>query len=173
MKLRTGVSNILDGISRILFSFAGVLLAFLVLVVSYDVAARHFLGKTLLWCHDVATYSLLYITFLSVTWVLKEERHVKMDLVLNRLNPRAQAVVNIITSIFSALACLLLAWYGAVVIRDCLQAGYRAPTFLAPPLWPMLAIIPVGSFMLAIQLLRQSYGFIRSWRRLSNKGSEG
>jgi C4-dicarboxylate transporter DctQ subunit len=169
MKLVDKGRSLLDWVMRFLFFWACLILIFMVLGVNTDVGMRYFLGHHIEWMFEVTEYSLVFLTFLGMAWVLRQEGHVKMDLLLNRLNPTAQALVNTITSIICAIVCLLLTWYGAVVTRDCFQLNYRAATLIGPPLWPMLGIIPVGSFLLAIQFLRRSYGFMGDWRGLSNK----
>jgi hypothetical protein len=51
---------------------------------------------------------------------------------------------------------MLLAWSGAGVALDYLQRGQYRPTLLAPPDFPLFAVIPVGFFLLAIQFVRRS-----------------
>jgi len=64
--------------------------------------------------------------------VLREEGHVKMDLLLTRLNPRAEAILNIVTSGVGAIICLALTWFGIKVTWDNFQTGYFLHTVVAP-----------------------------------------
>jgi hypothetical protein len=49
-----------------------------------------------------------------------------------------------------------LAWSGVDVALDYLQRGQHRPTLLAPPDFPLFAVMPVGFFLLAVQFLRRS-----------------
>ena len=89
-----------------------------------------------------------------------------MDLVLAQLKPKPQAMVNIITSIIGAIVFLVIAWYGIDISWFAFQEGHFMVTLWEPPKWPILAIIPVGSFLLSIQFLRRAYGYLRSWEAL-------
>lgn len=164
MKLLTKASTFFDSIMGLLAFLAAVLLVFTMLSVSYDVVMRYFLNRPTLWVQEIAEYSLLYITFLGVAWLLKKEGHVKMDLVISRLNPETQALLNVITSVICAVICALLVWYGVQVTWDSFQVGYRSGTELDIFRWPMDAIIPVGSFLLFIQFLRRTFRYLGSWR---------
>jgi len=113
--------------------------------------------------------SLLFILFLGAGWLLAKEGHVKVDVLLSQLNPKGQALVNAITSILGAIICLVIVWYGIQCTWDHFQRGVLAHTALELPVAPILAIIPVGSFMLFIQFLRRVYGYIGGWRSLSSK----
>jgi TRAP-type C4-dicarboxylate transport system permease small subunit len=158
------VSAILDGTIGLLAFVAGVILIFVLLSVCAEVVMRYFLGRPIIWVTEVSEYSLLYITFLGAAWVLKRERHVKMELVLDRLNPKVQALVNTITSIVGAIICLALTYYGAQVTWDHFVRGLHTPTTLRPLLFPILAVIPLGSFFFFIQFLRRTHGYLERYR---------
>ena len=108
MNLLTKVANIFDRTIQVATLLAGILLIFLMLSVSADVVLRYFLGRPIGWVKEVAEYILLYIPFLVAAWVLRREGHVKMDMVLTRLNPRTQALVNIVTSSLGAVTFLVI-----------------------------------------------------------------
>jgi len=169
MKLITKATAIFDRTIGLLSLFAGILIIYIMLSVTAEVATRYFLGGMMGWVIEVSEYSLLFITFLATAWVLKREGHVKMDLVLRRLNPRTQSLLNIITSIIGALICLIVAWYGVKVTWNSYQIGYVMAKPLRPPQFLILFIIPVGSFLLFIQFLRRTYGYLGHRKELPNK----
>lgn len=165
MKLQAKASAIFDRTIILLAVLAGILLIVMMLSVNFEVAMRYFLGSPTKWVMDVTQSILLYITFLGTAWVLKREGHVKMDMVINRLKPRTQAMVNIITSISAAIPWLVITCYTANVTWDHFQRGFiMMRTALYMPSAPILVIIPIGSFLLFIQFLRRAYGYLASYR---------
>ncbi len=164
MKLLKKVASVFDGITNFLALLAAVLLILIMLSVTYDVVMRYFLGRPQIWVVEIAEYALLYITFLGAAWLLKKDGHVRMDLLLSRLNPEAQAILNTITSIIGVAACLTLTWYSTQVTWTYFQEGRYMNTALFFPIAPILLVIPVGSFLLFIQFLRMNYGYLGSWR---------
>lgn len=168
MKILKKVAAIFDRTNNLLILLAAVLLVFIMLGVIVDVILRQ-VGFALVWMFEITEYCLLFITFLGAAWLLRREGHVRMDLVLDRLNPGIQSRLSIITSILGAITCLVIAWYSGRATLEYFQLGYTLNTELRPPQAPIMAIIPVGYFLLFIQFLRRAYGFLASMRELPDK----
>ena len=169
MKLFSMVTRIYERTIDIAAFLAGVLLIFLMLSVTLEVTLRYFWGRPTSWVVEIAGYILLFITFLVAAWVLKREGHVKMDLVLSLFSMKTQSLVNAITSLISALICLVLTWVGAKAALYFI--GYQTPTVLMLPKSMIISIIFIGSFLLFIQFLRRAYGYLGSWRTLEKEGA--
>ncbi len=163
MKLLRKSTNVFDGTIDLMAILAGALLIFLMLIVALQVTLRIF-GEAILWIFEISAFTLLYITFLGTAWVLKRDGHVKMDIVLTRLSPGNQSLMNIITSILGAIICLVITWYGVKVTWAYIQVGDFFPGYTRVPRWSVAVGVPIGSFLLFIQFLRRSYGYPRSWR---------
>lgn len=164
------LNNIFNRTIDLMVIFAGILLIFSMLSISIAVISRYLLGRPMGWVVEISEYSLVYITFLVAAWVLKREGHVKMDLVLNRLNARTQVMINIITSVISAIVCFILFWYGVRVTWELYQTHYFTPTILELPKSAIIAVIFMGSMLLFLQFLDRTFRFLSSWRASREKG---
>lgn len=142
----------------------------MMLAIFADVTLRYLINRPITWVFEATEYSLLYITFLGTAWLLKREGHVKLDLLLNWLKPRTQTFLNVVTSILLAIVCLLLVWYGAHSTWDHFQRGILSVRYYEPPKFIFLAVIPVGSFLLFIQSIKRTYGYVR---QIKNGESHG
>ncbi len=159
------ITRIFDGSLDLFAVLAAVLLLVGAVGVLGDVASRFFFGRPIWWMIEVTEYVIVWMCFLLAAWVARRGKHVRMDLVVRRLKPGTQSLLNIITSGMSAIVFLVVAWYGTVVTWESFKSGYTDFTSLAPPLAPLQVIIPVGSFLLFIQLLRMTRGHWKIWRR--------
>lgn len=158
------VSSVFDRVLGSLVFVAAFIISFIMLSVCWDVVARTFLGKPLTWVLEFTEYSMLYITFLSAAWVLKDEGHVTNDLFFARIGAKNKALLSMVTSILGALICLLLTWFGAYVSWEKLKNGAYQPTPIEPPDFPIFVIIPFGFFLLFIQFLRRAHKNLGIWR---------
>ena len=163
-KLLTKAGNVFDRIIRILFILACVLLTMGWLSVCYEVVMRYLFARPQMWVVDTVAYSLVYITFLSAAFVLKRDGHVKMDWVIDRLDPRNQALVNMITTILSGIMWLVICWFTAQLTWRLFLEGEHIDTGLQPLKAPLVVIIPVGCLVLLFQLLRMLPGYLRTWK---------
>ncbi len=168
MKLQTKVASVFDAIVNSLAVVGAIFLAYLIAAVTLSIILREF-GAAIDWLFETTEYSLLWITFLGAAWVLREDGHVKMDLLVSRLSSRNQFILDIITSIIGALICFALTWAGAKVSWDTFQSGYFLHSILAPPIYPIIVIIPIGSFLLFIQFIRRTNSHIKNWRWLQDQ----
>ncbi len=162
MKLLTKVATIFDRTVDLLSNLASIILIFMMLAVGADVVMRYFFSRPMVWLNEVVGALLLYFTFLVATWVLRREGHVRMDLVVRRLSPRVQTILDIIASILGVIISLVLMWFGAQVTLEHWQKGLYIPTQLDIPNAYILVIIPIGSFLLFVQFLRRTYRCLKS-----------
>ena len=152
--------DIFDRIINIMTYLAGILLVFIMLSVCLEVILRSFFNRPQIWVTEVTECLLLYITFLGTAWLLREEGHVKIDVLLDRVKPKTVALLGIISSLIGLFVSLILAIYGLGVTWNYFQRGIYTPTAMEIPVFAILAIIPIGSLMLFIQFIRRTRKFV-------------
>jgi C4-dicarboxylate transporter DctQ subunit len=164
---RTKVEIIFDRVLKAGASLAAFLLIFIMLSICVELVCRR-MGHPLMWVMEVTEYSLLYITFLGTAWVLEREGHVKMDIVVNALKTKIQALLGIITSVIGSVMSLYLVLYGIRVTWDYFERDVVECTPLLTPTFIILLIIPLGSIPLLIQFLRRAFGYLVIWKASSS-----
>ena len=105
MQLGTVLGRLLDRINTLMIIIAAFLLIALTLIVGADITLRYGFSRPLGWVKETSEYILVFLGFLVAAWILKDDGHVKMDLVLSRLGPRAQTMMNIVTSASAPWSC--------------------------------------------------------------------
>jgi len=163
LKALTRLNRVFDGILVASAFFSCFLLTFALLSVNAEILMRY-LGRPIIWATEVSEYILLYIGFLAAAWVLKREGHVKMDLVIKRLKPGAQAMFNLIISVVGVITFAFVVWYGTKVTWDYCQRGMYTSGAMTPPEWPILLVIPLGGLLLLIQFVIRAWGYLGQWR---------
>lgn len=163
MKLIRKCMDLFDRINNFAVFLAGILVVLAMSITCAEILMRYFLSRPILWATEVTEYSLLFITFLASAWLLGKDGHVRMDLLVNSLNPKARSFAELLASIMGAICSLAFFWYGAKVTWANFQQHAVIPSNLEPPFYLILAIIPIGSFLLLIQFLRRAYGDFERW----------
>ena len=167
MKFLARLGRLFDYLNSAMVVISAIMLIGLTFIVGADITLRYLFNKPLGWVKEVSEYTLVGLGFLVAAWILKDDAHVKMDLVLNKVGSRTQTMMNIITSGISTIVVLITTWFTLRVIVDFYRTKLVAPTVLEPPKWILLTPIFVGCFLLAIQFIRRTYGFIGKWKTLS------
>ncbi len=164
MRLRRKLAAIFDGTLNMLFLLSTLILILISLTILTEVVLRTFFSRPITGTVEINGYALVYVTFLGAAWLLREGGHVRMDIVLTRLRPGTQTLLNIITSILGAIICLVVTWYGAKVSWYSLQTNYLTIRELEVPVFPIVVVVPLSGFLLSIQFLRRAYGYLELWR---------
>jgi TRAP-type C4-dicarboxylate transport system permease small subunit len=170
MKLEREHSGIFDTIIDTLGAVSGTLIVLTMAAVLCQIIARYFFNRSIFWIVEVIEWGLVWMTFLAAPYVLKEGRHVSMDLVVLRVSPKTRAVLGIVTSIFGALICLTMTYYGIRSVWDHVVRGVVEAKVLKAPKAPLMAIIPFGFSLLFLQFIRQARAFMRERRTASRAG---
>ena len=170
MQIWTKAGIIFDRTLSCFAFLAGALLIFMMLSVSADVFMRYFLNQPIFWVVEINEYAILYTTFLGAAWVLAKEGHVKVELAVDHLRPKHQAMAGAVTSILGAAACGVLVWFSAEATWNHYISGVWDPgDLLEVPTAYVMVIIPVGGLLLFVQFLRRSCRFLEKLRLSSNK----
>ena len=159
-KLRAKFNAIFDRSLDFLAWLAIILLVFITLAIGVGVLIRWLSGHSMLWVTEISEHALVYITFLATAWVLKREGHINLETVLERLKPRTQALLNIITSLMGAIMSLAIARYGVQAAWEFYELAHYLATPLRPPTFLLVAVIPLGGVLLFIQFLRRTCHYL-------------
>lgn len=121
--------------------------------ITYDVLTRYFFDFASPWAFDLSEYALIWITFLGAPWVLLQDRHVRIELLVDVLPRPAQRALGIAVSLIAICACLVLTWKTGVAAMQYFEREIMMPRiWRIPRIWPY-CIIPIGSLFLAMSFL--------------------
>lgn len=148
--------------------FGGVLIVGIAFLSAWDVIARKAFRAPLIWAQEISEYLLLISVFLTLALSWRENRHVRVDILYERLRPRWRIRANYLFSLWAFLFCAALTWYGFTEAREALLRGEFSVTIMAIPTFPVKVFVPIGAFLLCIQIV---YSSIKSARSETSNGS--
>jgi C4-dicarboxylate transporter, DctQ subunit len=145
-----------DRLNRTLAAIACILLVLITLAICAEIVTRWLFNFSNIWLIELSEITLLYVTFLGAAWVLGNDGHVTLDVLLNLMSPDGRRRLHFVLSIVGAIACFMLVWFGILVMVDQFQNDIREPTIMAPQTFWITSVIPFGSLLLGIQFLRRA-----------------
>ncbi|MFH1349930.1 MAG: TRAP transporter small permease [Pseudomonadota bacterium] len=147
-------SLIFDYLITALAAVAGALFLGMVLIVSYNVLMRYFIGRPPVWAIEMTEWILLYSTFLAAPWILKEDGHVKIDILLIRLSQKRQQTLGFIVCILGILTCALLSYHGVKAAYSLYKREVLMMGMILMPKYILVAVIPLGILLSFVQFIR-------------------
>jgi TRAP-type C4-dicarboxylate transport system permease small subunit len=130
---------------------AGGLVLLIMLSITGEMVSRYLFDSALTWTLQFSEYTLLYIVFLGAPWLLREDGHPSLDLLVNKLSPQRRALARAATSLVGLAICLFVAAFSAWTTWNQFLSGASDPAMIEVPRWTLLIIIPIGSLLLGVQ----------------------
>ena len=154
------LERIVKGFNKVLVFIASVMMTGLMIIVCVDLTLRYFFNSPLLWGTEVTEIMLLYITFLGMAWVFKEDGHVVIDVFTSQVTGRKKKILNGVSYFLVGIVAAVLVYYGFYTVYDHFRRGVFNPTVIETPIWLIIVVIPVGSVPLFLEVL------IKGWKLL-------
>jgi C4-dicarboxylate transporter, DctQ subunit len=140
------------------------LIAVITLLLIYEVVTRYFFRSPSIWALDVARFAILYLTFFGGAWLLKEEGHVKVEILTSRFNPKNQALIHSISSVVAFAACGVFFWQAAALTWEAFTSGEFIDRSIVVPKALILFMMPLGMMLLCLQFLRRAWQYFVDYR---------
>lgn len=146
----SSIYRLSERVAGVLAAAAAMLILGMSLWITYDVLSRYFLDFASPWSFDLSEYSLVWITFLGAPWVLLQDRHVRIELLVDVLPTRLQRIIGAIVCVVAIFTCAVLAWRTGIAALQYIERDVMMPRiWRIPRIWPYI-IIPVGTVFLTI-----------------------
>lgn len=97
-------------VSDVLGWIAMVFMAILMFGVTADVAARAIYGQSVPGLFEMSELSMVMVVFLGLGWTLRDDAHIRVTMLTDRLAPRPRRLAGGLAWLCAALVFLLLAW---------------------------------------------------------------
>jgi TRAP-type C4-dicarboxylate transport system permease small subunit len=156
---------ILDKVNEALALFGTVVLVVISVLICVNAITRiwHFYWMGLL---EIARYSLVWMAFCGAAWLLRRgEGHISVDTVTSKLSPRARALTEVITASAGVITFAFFTWYSFKITLYHFQMDFFiSDSVLRSPKGPFECIIPLGCFLLTIELIRKVYERWMDWK---------
>ena len=105
------------------------------------------------WSNELSETTLYLVTMLAAPWLLREGRHIRVDIVLRILPPRVGWVCEWICDVIAFSCCVCVTAYGARATWESYSQGSLTIKTLVLPEWWTLAPLPVAFALLSVETL--------------------
>jgi TRAP-type C4-dicarboxylate transport system permease small subunit len=152
-------------------SFIGaVWIVLMMLLIVADVIGRSVFNQPVTGTSEIIRNSIVGITFLQMTHVLKNGRHIRTTLLLDKVSQKWKMVMNGFAYLIGLVLFILLVSQSWEPMLEAYRTGdYEGEGALKVPTWPARFLVLLGSLVMALQFAILLYGSIRNLFIGSNK----
>ena len=122
-----------------------------VFVYYFEVLSRYVFNSPTNWAHEgmFLMFGMQYM--LGAGWTLREDGHVRVDVIYVHLSDRAKAFLDLITSSIFFIFALALLWTGWLFLADSLKVWEVSFTEWTIQYWPVKITMVIGPLLLIVQ----------------------
>ena len=121
------------------------------LAVIYEVVARTLLDRPTTWSNETVIYVSAVAYLLAGAYAHLHQRHVRIDLIYERLSPKLRVRLDLFTFVFFVVYVGILVWVGSRMAWDSINQGETTGTPWNPLIWPVKLAIPIAGLLLLLQ----------------------
>jgi C4-dicarboxylate transporter DctQ subunit len=126
-----------------------IILLVMIVLAGVDIIARLLFGGGISWVPPFLRVLVLWLGLLGALLATRSREHIAIDLASRLGGPALKRVLAIVTTVFAAGVCGLIAWHSSLFVQLAYEFGDVA--FNRVPAWPLQLIIPISFGLMAIR----------------------
>lgn len=115
-----------------------------------------FIGNSLAWAEELCRYFYIWSVFLSISFTIRKNSILRVDLLLSLLPKKLQRVVEIMLQFITIVVFTFLGYYSVLTVKGVKESLQTSPA-MEIPMYLVYSIIPIGFFLVSIRSIQQIY----------------
>lgn len=145
------VQRMLKAADRLEETFMIVALAFMTVLTVVQVVLRYGFSGGFVWSLEATTYAFAWFVLIGMSYGVRTEAHLAVDLVTSRLSSRAARTFAGVALGFGLAYCGLMIYGSALFVERLLTLGNNARD-IPVPRWLLTGVMPAAFLLLALRL---------------------
>jgi len=147
-------------LNRLEESLMATLLALMTVLTFVQVVLRYAFNSGLVWSVEATTYSFAALVLIGMSYGVRTQTHIAVDLLTSRLPPRIKRYVALL-AIALCLVYAGLMLYGATVFVERLFVLGNMARDVAAPKWLLTLVMPLGFALLGFRFLEAGWSVVK------------
>jgi len=133
------------------------LAAVLVVVMTAEAVMRYAFSRPTEWSFEISVMLGATIYVLAWSYTHRHRSHIRVDVIYARLSPRAQAIIDVVGTLFFSLPLIVLMIYASIdnAWASWVEKERLIQTLWYPPAGPLRTVVALGFILLALQIVAQ------------------
>ena len=149
------LAKLYAGFHALIGGLCGLLIFWIVVAITLDVALRNLKLGSLSWAMEVNEYALFVVTSLGAPWALYRGAHVRVDLLVKGVPKPIGRLLEGLADLVGLAASAVLFYYALAVAAASARGGSRLIKILIIPEWWVYAVVAAGAALLIVEFVRR------------------
>lgn len=125
----------------------------IVILITVEIVVRTFFGVSTLIADEYSAYFFVGVVMLGLAYSLQDGAHIRITLVLSRLNEKAERILGMIVTLFAVALCTFALYHSILMVYDAYALEMTADSISETPIFLPQLFIPVGLLLFDLQLI--------------------
>lgn len=135
----------------------------LVMTMAIEVLRREIFSYSSIWGEEIVRYSFIYLAWIGAAAAVKERAHIRIDVVMHYLGPRAKALLYIFGDLVMFGVALVALYWSWETVHVSWKFGSVSHGLRISMVWFLMAV-PVGFALIILRLIQSLLRDMRSLR---------
>lgn len=148
------VMRLMDRVIDAAGALAGISVFLICFAVTWGVIARYFhIGAH--WVEPVTVYMFIAASFLAASYAMKKNEHIRVDILLGKLNPGMKRMLETLLMSVSLALFLYISKLAFDMFQQSLTFNTKDLSLLQVPIWIPQAFVFIGFVLLVLSIVRR------------------
>jgi TRAP-type mannitol/chloroaromatic compound transport system permease small subunit len=152
MKLANRLVAWVDRFSNVVGWLVSFFLVGIIVVMLFEMTMRRVLALPQMWTQEMSQFLFGIYAALIGGYTCLYNGHIRMDVLYSKLSQRGRIIMDLATAVFFILFLGVLIWKGSELTALSMIRMERSDSAWGPLLWPTRLMVPLGAFLLLLQV---------------------
>lgn len=135
----------------------------LVVTMAVEVLRREVFAYSSIWGEEIVRYAFIYLAWIGAASAVKERAHIRIDVVMHWLGPRAKGALYLFGDLVMLAVALVAFYWSLESVLVSAKFGSVSHGLRVSMVWFLLAV-PVGFGLMILRLLQSMWRDMQSLR---------
>lgn len=135
----------------------------LVVTMAVEVLRREIFAYSSIWGEELVRYAFIYLVWIGAAAAVRERAHIRIDVVIHYLGPRAKAALYIFGDLVMFVVAIIALYWSLETLMVSVKFGSVSAGLRVSMVWFLMAV-PVGFALMLWRLTQSLARDLRSFR---------
>jgi TRAP-type C4-dicarboxylate transport system permease small subunit len=133
-----------------------------VILSNVQVITRYILPPdyTIVWTEEIARYLFIWCMYIGISWCIKDDSHLKVDMIKLVISPKAHRALEIVISLVIVAFSAVMIFYGYKIFQKQLTFGQTLAAS-GLPMWLVYLCFPVSAVLVIARSIQRIFKLSR------------
>jgi TRAP-type C4-dicarboxylate transport system permease small subunit len=132
---------------------SSVFMIFIVALILIEIFLRTFFHTSTLISDEYSAYFFVVVVMLGLAYTFKDEGHIRITIILGKLNPKLNKILDIICLLIALALTVFMFYYSMKMVIDTRSLDMRADSIAETPVYIPQIALPVGYFLFILSII--------------------